>query len=187
LIRTTKWRRVIGSALYSTNCICTRCRLLLHSTASTNLYVLRHRSDSQRLTSLHDAAVSSKYCSGGCIVKWKNWTNNIVQLSLLAILLLYFYSSKFIATLPTETKIAIYLGLPTKLRGSENNFFVQELAMNTEKRQILDTGFKQKSSFSGASFTMFDLSERKQSMSWFDQSEQWAKMNSRNSLSDSWK
>ena len=31
-----------------------------------------------------------------------------------------------------QTKIAIYLGLPTRLRGSENNNFVQGLAMNTE-------------------------------------------------------
>ncbi len=32
-----------------------------------------------------------------------------------------------------KTKIGIYLGLPTRLRESENNnYLVQELAMNTE-------------------------------------------------------
>ncbi len=35
------------TALYGTCCICTRCRTLLHSAASTNLYVQRHQSDSQ--------------------------------------------------------------------------------------------------------------------------------------------
>jgi hypothetical protein len=67
-------------------------------------------------------------------------------------------------------------GLSTRLRGSENNNFVQELVMNTEKihnsQHQLDTGFKHtKSSFLfGTSLTMLDLSRRKKLKSWFEQS-----------------
>jgi hypothetical protein len=35
-----------------------------------------------------------------------------------------------------QTKIAIYLGLPTRLRGSKNNNFIQGLAINTENSTI---------------------------------------------------
>ena len=72
-----------------------------------------------------------------------------------------------------QTKIAIYLGLPTRLRGSENNNFVQGLAMNTENyvdstihsaSQTLDSS-KNYHFHSETSFTMLDLSRRKKSKS----------------------
>ncbi len=47
------------TALYSTCCICTRYRLLLHSTATTNLNVPSHRSDSQRQLDWHDCSMMS--------------------------------------------------------------------------------------------------------------------------------
>jgi hypothetical protein len=71
----------------------------------------------------------------------------------------------------SQKKIAIYLGPPKRLRGSENSNFCPRTCCNVygdlcgldNPQRQLDTGFKQKLSFSGTSFTMLDLSRRKKS------------------------
>ncbi len=79
-----------------------------------------------------------------------------------------------------QTKIAIYLGLPVRVHGSENNNFVLlGLAINTENyvdstthsaSQTLDSSNQSHHFHLETSFTIFNLSRRKQSKNGFEYS-----------------